>query len=266
MNHMKPFDARTMEQLARILAECGTGSQISLVLDDCKLEDNSGEGTKWKRLYWVFNQSQRNYKSPNQILNFIKSFLSLSGFMGRREEFELRRSELNGVLSIKGLKYTDQCEFVRIEEAKTLEEAERHAQKVRRQFSERIFHPKMLISCGDELAKEDYYHAVFEAVKGLAQRVRDESEVQLDGAELIDKVFSVKKPILAFNKLETESEKSEHKGLAMLLKGCISAVRNPRAHTPKIRGNMDDATDLALVSLLHQKLDSCHKVNYGNIV
>ena len=36
------------------------------------------------------------------------------------------------------------------------------------------------------------------------------------------------------NTLETETERSQHKGFASLLKGCFSAVRNPLAHEPKI--------------------------------
>ena len=76
---------------------------------------------------------------------------------------------------------------------------------------------------------------------------------------LIDKVFSIEKPILAINSLKTETEKSEHKGFALLLKGCFAAVRNPLAHEPKIlwQGEDDAADYLSLISLLHRKLDEC---------
>jgi uncharacterized protein (TIGR02391 family) len=62
------------------------------------------------------------------------------------------------------------------------------------------------------------------------------SGVQLDGAALVDRVFNIDRPILAINSLRTETEKSEHKGFAALLKGCFAAVRNPLAHEPKISG------------------------------
>ena len=262
MNYIEPFEDGVIKALADILSNCSSGSEIGEVLADVQLEDVIGaRGSKSMRLYYAFKQSQQQHKGPSRVIRFIGSLLSLSRFVGRSEQFEQHRSKLNGVMSLVGLEYNTQGKFVKIERAKTLEEAEKYARKVRRQFAERVFHPQMLTSCGDELAKEDYYHAAFEAVKGLAQRVRDKSGVELEGAALIDQVFSVKKPILAFNTLETESEQSEHKGLAMLLKGCISTVRHPRAHTPRVRGDMDDATDLALVSLLHQKLDSCHKTN-----
>lgn len=113
--------------------------------------------------------------------------------------------------------------------------------------------------------QENYFHAVFEATKGLAQRIREMSGVKLDGAALVDKVFSIGLPILAFNSLQTESEKSEHKGFALLLKGCFGAMRNPLAHEPKIMwdGEDDAANYLTLISLLHRKLDGCVQTDLG---
>ena len=75
---------------------------------------------------------------------------------------------------------------------------------------------------------------MFEAVKGLAQRIRDMTGVQADGAALIDRVFSIERPLLALSTPNSETEKSEHRGFAALLKGCFAAVRNPLAHEPKI--------------------------------
>jgi len=77
----------------------------------------------------------------------------------------------------------------------------------------------------------------------------------------VDKVFSIDNPILAFNFLKTDTEKSEHKGFAQLLKGCFAAVRNPLAHQPKILWQCEeDAADyFSLISLLHRKLDGCFR-------
>jgi len=113
--------------------------------------------------------------------------------------------------------------------------------------------------------QDNYFHAVFEATKGLAQRIRDMSGIQADGAALIDRVFSIEQPVLAFNTLQTDTEKSEHKGLAALLKGCFAAARNPLAHEPKILWDgEDDAADyLSLISLLHRKLDDCVPTRLG---
>jgi len=60
--------------------------------------------------------------------------------------------------------------------------------------------------------------------------------------------------------LTTESERSEHKGFALLLKGAFSAIRNPTAHEPKIlwQGEEDAADYITLLSMLHRKLDKAH--------
>lgn len=248
-----------IEALARVLGECGTGTDISRVFADRGLEDKSGESTKWRRLYWVFLQSQNQYRCSNQILDFIQSFMTPVRFVGRSEEFEARRRELNVILAFSGLEFGPDGKFRQKEAVRTLDEAERRLRTLQAKFQGRSMHPEVLKYCRTELLQDNYFHAVFEAVKGLAQRIRDMSGIQADGAVLIDRVFSIDRPILAINTLQTETEKSEHKGFAALLKGCFAAVRNPLAHEPKIlwEGEDDAADYLSLISLLHRKLDNC---------
>ncbi|MGH9893682.1 MAG: TIGR02391 family protein, partial [bacterium] len=125
-------------------------------------------------------------------------------------------------------------------------------------------HPEVLRFCRAELLQDNYFHAVFEATKGLAQRIRDLTGLHADGAALVDEAFALKNPRLAFNSLQSETEKSEHVGFGMLLKGCFAAIRNPRAHEPRILWkDEDDAADyLTLISLLHRKLDEAVGVPY----
>lgn len=124
-------------------------------------------------------------------------------------------------------------------------------------------HPESLKYCRSELLQDNFFHAVFEASKGLAQRIRDLSGVDGDGAALVDRAFLGSSPLLAFNFLATESDWSEHRGFAALLKGCFSAVRNPLAHEPKIlwQGEEDAADYFTLISMLHRKLDRCVRTN-----
>jgi uncharacterized protein (TIGR02391 family) len=253
------FPEGHVEALARLLGECGTGSDISRVLRDRGLVDNSGESTKWRRLYHTLLDSQQRYGCANRLLDFIQSFLTPARFVGRGEEFESRRQELNTILAFSGLEYGADGKFRRWPAAQTLDEAEKRAGTIRAKFQGRRIHVEVLKYCRAELLQENYFHAVFEASKGLAQRLRDMSGVSTDGAVLVDRVFSVEQPILAFNALRTEAEKSEHKGFAALLKGCFAAVRNPLAHEPKLFWDgEDDAADyLSLISLLHRKLDDC---------
>ena len=259
MSAVPPFSEGQIEALARLLGECGTGDDISRVLKNRGLVDNSHQSTKWRRLYWVFLDCQRQYHCANQIIDFIQSFLAPTRFVGRNDEFEENRQQLNTILSFSGLEYGKDGMFHKCETAKTLDEAEKRVQTIKAKFHGRRIHQEVLKYCRRELLQDNYFHAVFEASKGLAQRIRDLSGVQADGAALVDKVFSIEKPILLINSLKTETERSEHKGFSLLLKGCFAAVRNPLAHEPKIlwQGEDDAADYLSLISLLHRKLDEC---------
>jgi uncharacterized protein (TIGR02391 family) len=259
------FPEGLVEGLARVLGECGSGSDITRVLAACRLEDNSKQSTKWRRLYWVFMQSQQDHGVANHMLAFIQSFLTPARYVGHTEQFEEQRQKLNVHLAFAGLEYGADGQFHRCDRVRTLDEADARVRTLRAKFQGRRIHPEVFKYCRAELLQDNYFHAVFEAVKGLAQRIRELSGVQFDGAALVDAVFSVNQPVLAFNTLTTETEKSEHRGFATLLKGCFAAVRNPLAHEPKIlwEGEDDAADYLTLISLLHRKLDDCVHIPIG---
>ena len=259
MNKIDSMPEGLIEGLAKVLGECGSGSDISRVLDDRGLTDLSGQSTKWRRLYWVFLDIQQRDKCANRILDFIRSFLTPARFFGRSDEFEGHRAELNGILAFSGFEYGSDGQFTHRVPVKRIDEAERRANAIRARFKGRRLHSEVLKYCQAEMMVENYFHAVFEATKGLAQRIRNMSGVGYDGARLVDTVFSIDKPLMAMNTLRTETERSEHKGFALLLKGCFGAVRNPLAHEPRIlwEGEDDAADYLSLISLLHRKLDDC---------
>lgn len=265
MSPVPIFPEGQIEALAKLLGECGSGSDISRVLFDRGLKDNSGESTKWRRLYAIFLEQQKQDACANRILDFICSLLIPARFVGKNEVFEEHRRELNTILAFSGLEYGQDGKYRCSDAAQTLTEAEQRAQTLRTKFQGRRIHPEVLKYCRAELLQDNYFHAVFEASKGLAQRIRDTSGIQADGAILVDRVFSLERPIMAFNSMQTETEKSAHKGFALLLKGCFGAVRNPLAHEPKIlwHGEDDAADYLSLISLLHRKLDECVPTGIG---
>lgn len=267
MSPVPSFPEGQIEALAKLLGECGSGTDLTRVLHDRGLEDHSGESTKWRRLYSVFLSCQRQHGCANRILDFISSFLTPARFVGRSAEFEQRRGELNAILAFSGLEYGPDGKFRQRQAARTLDEAEARLRAIQTRFRDRRMHVEVLKYCRTELLQENYFHAVFEAAKGLAQRIRDMSSVQADGAALVDRVFAIDRPMLAINTLQTETERSEHKGFAALLKGCFAAVRNPLAHEPKIlwEGEDDAADYLSLISLLHRKLDDCVVTRTGGV-
>jgi uncharacterized protein (TIGR02391 family) len=112
------------------------------------------------------------------------------------------------------------------------------------------------------LLADNYFHAVFEATKSVADKLRLKTGLSADGAELADQALAIGKqghPRLAFNSLQTESEQSEQRGLTNIIKGAFGAFRNTAAHAPKIYWPIaeQDALDiLTMLSLIHRRLDA----------
>jgi len=98
-------------------------------------------------------------------------------------------------------------------------------------------------------------------VKSVSDKLRTQTGLTGDGTLLVDRALSGDPPLLAINPLNTESEKSEQKGFANLLRGTFGMFRNPTAHEARIHWTMtkEDAEDLfSLVSLIHRRLDATH--------
>ena len=79
----------------------------------------------------------------------------------------------------------------------------------------------------------DGHHAraVEEAYKFLNKLVKKISGVKaLDGAGLMKQVFSSKAPILKLNAGSNQSEQDEQLGYMEIFSGCMTGIRNPRAH------------------------------------
>jgi uncharacterized protein (TIGR02391 family) len=112
--------------------------------------------------------------------------------------------------------------------------------------------------CREELLADNYFHAVLEAVKSVGEKIRAKTGLTDDGGPLIDRALGGTLPMLAINPLLSESEISEQRGFANLVRGAFGMFRNPTAHAARITWEMskEDAEDLfSIVSLLHRRLD-----------
>ena len=268
MQQIKPFSGPALESLSRLMGDLGdwsTGSQISLSFSRVKLSEVlPSNATKWRRLYAAFSRSQERTGYPHEILHFIKDFVSKDRFTyhGGAEDFNAARQGINRILAMNGLEYRADGEFHRIEQPSTLTEAERRFNALQGKLSSRSIHPEVMKYCRVELLDQNYYHAAFEACKGLCQRIRDVSGSQLDGVELIQSVFRNREnrpyPLILFNAFMSETEKNYHNGLADMMQGVMRVFRNPAAHTPKVMWEDDENTAadwLTLISRLHFILD-----------
>ncbi|WP_373563413.1 TIGR02391 family protein [Pigmentiphaga litoralis] len=63
----------------------------------------------------------------------------------------------------------------------------------------RNVHPDVLRFCRAELLADNYFHAVQEAVKSVADKMRTRTGLTDDGAALVDRVLGGEPPLLSIN-------------------------------------------------------------------
>jgi uncharacterized protein (TIGR02391 family) len=261
---MTCFPQAQLEAIAAALGDTSdglTGSEIAHLLATCSIVDVDPTLTKRHRLYNAFVKEQNQRQDRTHILGFIRHSMKPARFVQCPERFEPMRTHLNQALAFAGLAVDASGTLATVEQARTLSEAQRRAQELRANLTTRGVHPDVLRFCREELLADNYFHAVLEAVKSVADKLRARTGLTDDGAALVDRALTGDPPMLAINPLKTESEKSEQRGLANLLRGTFGMFRNTTAHEARINWPMtkEDAEDLfSLVSLIHRRLDAAH--------
>jgi uncharacterized protein (TIGR02391 family) len=256
---LPPFTSGQLEHLARIVGDSTTGSEIDRLLAEARLPP-SDISTKWRRIRDSCERVQVRDGGGNAVARFVELALAPDRFVGARETHDGLCASANEVLSFAGLQLCRDGKLVRVAAARTLSEAEERANRLQTKLKARDVHPDVLAFCRAELVQENYFHAVLEAAKSVAQKIRDRTGLTGDAATLVDAAFTTKDnmPPLAFNHLEDPNELSEHRGLATMLKGFLMTFRNPTAHAPKVGWAVHeaDALDmLAQASSFHRRLD-----------
>ena len=257
----KRFSQGELEALADALGDTGdglTGGEIEHLPRTCGIPDPSPGLAKRHRLYNAFNASQNARRERLAILAFIRKAMKPGRYLRQPARFEPLRTRLNAALAFSALAVDESGSLVPSTEAKTLPEARRRANELRADLQSRGTHPDVLVFCREELLADNYFHAVLEAVKSVAAKLRARTGLTDDGNSLVERTLGGSPPMLAVNTLSSESERTEQKGFANLVKGVFGMFRNPTAHAPKVHWAMakSDAEDLlTLVSLIHRRLD-----------
>lgn len=265
MNKVPPFPQAVLENVCRVIADAKTGltgTQIGTYLAQEKITDIDPSNTKWKRLYNAFANFQNKHQCSNNILNFIKQSLCPARYVNDKERFDLLRDGVNQQLAFVGFHVKEDGNLLKTEKAKTISDVQIKADNLKQEIENRKGHPVLIQYCKAELVANNYFHAVFEANKGLFARIRELSDRNTDGNALIEEVFS-SNPILIINNFITPSEKDEHRGFCFLLKGLCGMFRNTEAHEPKITWEIteQDALEiLGIISYCHRRLDKAHKI------
>jgi uncharacterized protein (TIGR02391 family) len=125
-------------------------------------------------------------------------------------------------------------------------------------FYNRNSHPIIFEYSKNLYMQENYFHAVFEAVKVYNKLVKEKARSKKDGQPLMLDVWRADGGVLKVTACKTETEKDFQNGIQFLSAGLMSAVRNPTAHEPHLLWpiSKEDCLDLlSFISYLLRQLD-----------
>ena len=276
---VRSLDQQQLNSLCGVVAHTSQGltkSELTVLLGQCGIcaVDDGSSRSQWgyttglnKRdwLYSCLATEIDNSHSFNKVFSFLEAVLNPALYTNAdsREKYMYLLEETNKILLFAGLSIDQSGRLKEVSRAHTLTEVDQRVNHLKKALYDRAIHSEVRKYCIEDYLREDYYDAVFEAAKGLAERVRQISGLTTDGGTLFQTAFSQNKPYIFFNAMKTESERSEFIGLKELLEAIFHLVRNPAAHTPKVNWKTDEtkALDiLTLISFAHKYLDECHRI------
>jgi len=261
MSAIPKLDENTLQEICNLIGDTDSGlsgSEIGKLLSQSNIDDPEPTITKRVRLFEALKLKQEKDGCSNNVFAFIQRVIDPIRYTSNPDLFQERKDSLNIILAFRGYEIGNDGKIRVVKKVDNLDEARQKANRLAAELNKRRVHPQVLRYCNSELLQDNYFHAVFEAVKSVADRIREMTGLLEDGAVLIDKAFSIENPFLALNSLKTETEKSEQRGFINLLKGTFGMFRNVTSHVPKIKWPIyeEEAFDLlTLISLIHKKLD-----------
>lgn len=256
-----------VESVCEVLGDTSTGltgGEIGRLLAKIGVPDIDSGSTKRHRLSNALLVQQQKQQASNCIVRFITEAMSSGLHFNDPTRRQNLQDGLTERLSLLGLEVREDGRVGKARQtATTVGEAVRLAGRLRTELVRRGTHPEVLRYCEEELVRRSIFHAVFEATKGLAARLRQLSGSILDGSELVNHCFGAKggtTPVLRINGYQNKTEESEYRGFANLLRGIFGTFRNPPAHALRAAQEWtiteSDALDLfSTLSYLHRRLD-----------
>ncbi|MFA6256592.1 MAG: TIGR02391 family protein [Candidatus Absconditabacterales bacterium] len=202
-------------------------------IDIVKKQRNTGVFTDWETrtisviasIYGEGSKEVGRFKGISYSGSIFPRILSRKSFDEQdQEDYE------------KGLdqaKYFLQTLVDDLEEVDPVKEEKKKKQNV--ELDIRKMFDKELVELSKGLFDDEHYsNSVLEAMKLVNNKVKEivkkNTGESFDGADLMNKAFSVKKPIIILGDLETETGQNIQQGYMDLFRGAMLAIRNPKAH------------------------------------
>lgn len=253
------FDEQALRNFASVLASILTHGKITEMLALCNIPQAEGSN-KSDRIYYALKRIQDRNDCGNNVMDLIQKTITPKRY-DDYQEFENHRASINEKLLYEGYEINEKGEILQCKKAQTIPEAKERSQKIKTKIRGMRIHSEIIKYCDEEWLNEDYFHAIEEVAKSVFDRLRNMTGIQQDGGALVTSCFSSGQsgvPLLAFNRLETESEKSEQKGFMNFCIGFYGLYRNPKAHNVRVNEEVkleQFAEVLVVASIIHERLD-----------
>lgn len=267
MTPVPSFSSSAIEQIALAVGEAITTNDVFELLVELGIAQ-AETFTKWRVIKSALVQEQTRVGNGECVLRLVENMLAPQRWANQADAFHGLRSQINGVLVFNGLEVGPDGRCVPRAVARTHDEAASATSHILiTELERRGAHAEIFRYCQAELVAEDCFTAVFEATKGLAERVRQMSGLDLDGHKLVEGALEGTNPAIRLNEFQSDTQKNEQRGIAHLMRGAFSAFRNPLGHEPKVLWHIptQDALDLlTTLSLIHRRLDGATFTGSGD--
>jgi uncharacterized protein (TIGR02391 family) len=128
-----------------------------------------------------------------------------------------------------------------------------------------LLHPAIASAALVHFQNGHHRDAVLNAVIAVFDLIRERTGLDLDGHDLVGRVFSLERPLLKISDMSTVSGKNGQKGFVQLLQGAYTGIRNPRAHSLVVElGEVEAAQHLVFASLLARTVEAAEVPGAGS--
>jgi uncharacterized protein (TIGR02391 family) len=250
----RPIFGSTLEEIAKSIADVFTTAQLPRFLGESGISNEyvppEVVGGKWEYTFQVFDSLHEGGSEARRVLrSFIGEWL---GNLLQAVPEEQIRKRVEAQLLQQGWHVRDSRLVVGERQASPPEKVSLATRRAR----VGLLHPAVRQVASRYVEKEMLEVAIFEAFKAVNNRVKELSNLDADGSDLMGKAFGGTNPLIRLADLSTETGRNIQEGFRFLFMGAVRGIRNPDAHELFRALDEDEALErLALASLLMRRLD-----------
>ena len=121
---IEKFDTGTLGNIAKIIGDMFTGSELSKMLAETNIKNISQHSTKWRILEECFIAKQNQDNCANNVLNFVKEAFRPARNINNTN-YENNRNSINQILSFVGFEIRQSGEISEVKKSVTIDDAKK---------------------------------------------------------------------------------------------------------------------------------------------